>query len=73
MPANQIGLKDRGRIAKSMKADLVIFDAQKIKDVATFEDPHRYPEGISYVLVNGVMTVDHGKHTGARAGKVLRA
>jgi N-acyl-D-amino-acid deacylase len=73
MPSIQMGLKDRGRIAKSMKADLVVFDSQKIKDIATFEDPHRYPEGIAYVLVNGVVTVDHGKHTGARAGRVLRA
>jgi N-acyl-D-amino-acid deacylase len=72
MPANQIGIDNRGRIAKSMKADLVVFNAKTVKDLATFEEPHRYPQGIDYVIVNGVITVDHGKHTGARSGSVLR-
>jgi N-acyl-D-aspartate/D-glutamate deacylase len=72
LPAAQIGLANRGRIAKSMKADLVVFNAASVKDLATFEEPHRYPQGIDYVIVNGVMTVDHGKHTGARSGSVLR-
>jgi N-acyl-D-amino-acid deacylase len=73
MPAAQIGIHDRGRIAKSMKADLVLFNAQSVKDGATFEEPHRYPVGIEYVIVNGVPTVEKGKHNGARAGKVLRS
>lgn len=73
MPADQIGFKDRGRIAKTMKADLVLFNAGTVKDAATFEDPHRYPVGIEYVIVNGAVTVEKGKHNGARAGRVLRS
>jgi N-acyl-D-aspartate/D-glutamate deacylase len=55
-----------------MKADLVVFDAERVKDEATFEDPHRYPTGIPHVLVNGRMVVEGGVHTGARPGVVLR-
>jgi len=72
MPANQIGLPDRGRIARGMKADLVVFDAATVKDTATFDNPHRYPVGIKHVMVNGKLVVENGKHTGARPGKVLR-
>ena len=73
MPADQIGFQDRGRIAKSMKADLVLFNAATIKDGATFEEPHQYPTGIDYVIVNGVVAVEKGKENGARAGRVLRS
>ena len=55
-----------------MKADLVVFDADTVKDRATFENPHQYPAGIEYVLVNGSLVVEKGRHTGARPGKVLR-
>lgn len=72
MPADQIGLHDRGRIAKGKAADLVVFDAAKVRDSATFQDPHRYPSGIEYVLVNGTVVVEKGQHTGARPGQVLR-
>ncbi len=72
MPAHQISIRDRGRIAKNLKADIVIFNAETVKDTASFEAPHRYPTGIEYVLVDGVVVVDQGKHTGARPGKVLR-
>ncbi|MBN2288935.1 MAG: D-aminoacylase [Candidatus Glassbacteria bacterium] len=72
MPADQMGLSDRGRIARGMKADLVVFDAATVRDTATFQDPHQYPAGIGYVLVNGVPVVEQGKHTGARPGRVLR-
>jgi N-acyl-D-amino-acid deacylase len=72
LPADQIGLADRGRIARGKKADLVVFDASKVRDTATFDDPHRYPEGIVHVLVNGVPVVAKGAHTGARPGRVLR-
>ena len=72
MPADQIGLKDRGRIARGMKADLVVFDAERVKDEATFDDPHRYATGIQYVMVNGELVVNNGKHTGKRPGQVLR-
>lgn len=72
MPADQLGLTDRGRIARGMKADLVIFDAATVQDTATFENPHQYPRGIKHVLVNGTLVVENGKHTGARPGRVLR-
>jgi N-acyl-D-amino-acid deacylase len=71
-PAEMIGLKDRGRIGRRMKADLVLFDAARVRDTSTFSDPHRYPEGIRYVLVNGVTVVEEGRHTGRRPGRVLR-
>ncbi len=72
MPAKQLGLADRGRVARGMKADLVIFDGAEVRDTATFEEPHQYPHGIKHVLVNGLLVVENGKHTGARPGKVLR-
>ena len=72
MPADQIGLADRGRVARGKKADLVVFDAATVEDTATFEDPHRYPVGIRHVLVNGVSVIQDGAHTGARPGQALR-
>ncbi len=72
MPADQAGLGDRGRLARGMKADLVVFDAARLEDRATFTDPHQYPTGIAHVLVNGVAVVEGGKHAGARPGRVLR-
>ena len=72
MPADQAGIGDRGRIARGRKADIVVFDAAKIKDEATFDNPHRYPAGILHVFVNGVPVVENGGHTGARPGRMLR-
>jgi len=72
MPADQIGLRDRGRIARGARADIVLFDAARVKDEATFADPHRYPAGIRHVLVNGTLVVEAGAHTGARPGRGLR-
>ena len=72
MPADQVGLTDRGRIARGMKADLVVFDADAIADTATFDDPHQYPTGIHHVLVNGVGVIEEGQHTGERPGRMLR-
>jgi len=70
-PAQRMGFRDRGRIEKGLAADLVVFDPATIRDTATFEEPSRYPEGISYVLVNGSVVVDQGRHTGALEGQVL--
>jgi N-acyl-D-amino-acid deacylase len=72
MPADQIGLRDRGRLARGKKADVVIFDAEKVKDEATFDDPHRLATGFQYVLVNGESVIKNGQHTGNRPGRVLR-
>jgi N-acyl-D-amino-acid deacylase len=72
MPADQMGLTDRGRIARGKKADLVVFDAARVKDEATFDSPHQYASGIPHVLVNGVLAIERGAPTGARSGRALR-
>lgn len=71
LPALKFQLKDRGLLREGYAADIVIFDEQEVKDVSTFEKPHAYSKGFHYVLVNGTLTVDNEKHTGARAGKAL--
>ncbi len=71
-PAARIGLADRGTVTKGKAADIVVFDPGTIADKATFEDSHRYPEGIVHVLVNGLLTIQDGQHTKERAGQVLR-
>ena len=72
LPATTFRFKDRGVLREGAWADLVIFNPETIRDTATFKAPHAYPEGIDWVLVNGVVVLDHGKHTQAKAGKVLR-
>ena len=71
-PAQKLGLQDRGQIKRGMWADIVIFDPDKIDAMGVFGDPHHFPKGIEWVLVNGVVTIKKGKHTNAFAGKVLR-
>lgn len=71
MNADKIGIKDRGRLKPGMWADITVFDADRVIDRATFEDPQQYPVGIEYVIVNGAVTVDKAQHTGAMAGKVI--
>jgi N-acyl-D-aspartate/D-glutamate deacylase len=71
MNADKIGITDRGRLAGGLSADITIFDQDRVIDRATFEDPHQFPIGIAFVIVNGVVTVDRGEHTGALAGRVL--
>ncbi len=71
MPAAILNLKDRGIIKTGMFADIVIFDLETIKDTSTYEEPHRYPEGIKFVLVNGFITAENGKHTGKLQGRIL--
>lgn len=72
LPASQLGLTDRGVLRENAFADVVVFDPETVADRATFESPHAYPVGIEHVLVNGVVTVESGEHTGARAGRSLR-
>ncbi|MFN0108562.1 MAG: N-acyl-D-amino-acid deacylase family protein [Blastocatellia bacterium] len=71
LPAARFGLQDRGVLRPGMKADIVVFDPERVRDKATFADPHQYAEGFSYVLVNGAMVLDEGKMTDARSGQVL--
>jgi N-acyl-D-amino-acid deacylase len=71
-PAARMGLMDRGVLAKGMAADVVVFDPTRVRDTATYEDSHRYAEGIIHVLVNGLLTIEDGEHTKERAGQVLR-
>ncbi len=71
LAAEQLQIPERGLIKEGYFADLVLFDAATVNDNATFEEPKKYPTGIHYVIVNGVVTVDGGQHTGARAGKAL--
>jgi N-acyl-D-aspartate/D-glutamate deacylase len=70
-PAARIGLRDRGVIREGAAADLVLLDWANLKDVATFEDPARPPEGIRSVWVNGRLAVQDGRTLGARVGDVL--
>ena len=72
LPAQVIGLRDRGLLREGFWADAVIFDPARVTDRATYDDPEQYPDGIEYVLVNGVVVVDHATHTGAKPGKILR-
>jgi N-acyl-D-amino-acid deacylase len=72
MPAAKLGLEKRGLIAKDHFADIVLFNPDTVIDNATFVNPHQFPTGIEYVLVNGKITIENGKHTGASAGTVLR-
>ena len=69
--AARLGLQDRGLLREGFFADVAVFDPERVVDRATFEQPHRYAEGVEYVLVNGVLVVDGGEHTGARPGRVL--
>lgn len=72
MPAQKIGLTNRGVLKEGNYADICIFDYANVKDNATYAEPHQYPSGIEYVLVNGQIAVNKDEHTGALAGKVLR-
>jgi N-acyl-D-amino-acid deacylase len=71
LPAGKLGLPDRGIVRAGAFADLVVFDAERIAETSTFQAPHRYPEGIPWVLVNGEPVVADGRHTGARPGRVV--
>jgi dihydroorotase/N-acyl-D-amino-acid deacylase len=72
LPAQRLHLQDRGLLREGMKADFAIFDPARVRDMATFEKPHQYPEGFSSVIVNGQVAFDGKAMTTARPGKVLR-
>jgi N-acyl-D-amino-acid deacylase len=71
-PATRMRLYDRGAIREGLKADVTIFNEGRIEDVASYEKPTAYPAGIDYVLVNGQLVIDQGRHTGAKPGSILR-
>jgi N-acyl-D-amino-acid deacylase len=70
-PAQRIGLSDRGLLRAGMKADLVIFDPEAVRDMSTFEQPHQYAQGVTTVLINGQVVFENGMMTAARPGQVL--
>jgi N-acyl-D-amino-acid deacylase len=72
MPAARLGLRDRGRIADGLVADLVVFDPATVRANATYDEPRRFPDGIDHVIVNGTLVVEDGAHTGALPGRALR-
>jgi N-acyl-D-amino-acid deacylase len=72
MPAQKLGLRNRGLLKEGMWADITVFDPRQIEDKATYQDPQQYAVGIKYVLVNGKFAVREGKYTGAKSGQVLR-
>jgi N-acyl-D-amino-acid deacylase len=72
LPADRFGLRDRGRIAEGAFADLVLFDADRVRDIATYEAPHRFSEGIKAVVVNGSVAWEEGEDAIHRTGRALR-
>lgn len=72
LPAERMRLSDRGVLKQGMWADVVVFDPETVRDLATFENPNQLSVGMDYVLVNGVLVIDSGKMTNALPGKVLR-
>lgn len=72
LPADMLGFKNRGKIVRGAVADIVIFDPAKIRDRATYTDPHQYSEGILYVLIGGNPVIEEGRYNGMLAGKPLR-
>ncbi len=71
-PAQRLGLPDRGILRDGFKADIVVFDPATVKTHATREDPHHYPIGIDYVIVNGKVVIENGENTGTLPGRALR-
>ena len=72
IPAANFGFAQRGALLRDYFADIVIFDEKRVIDKATFKNPHQYPEGIDYVIVNGQVVIDKGEHSGHLPGKILR-
>lgn len=71
-PARRLGLRDRGVLRDGAKADVVVFDPERVHALATFDAPKQFAEGIEFVFVNGTLVWEHGRHTGAFPGRALR-
>jgi N-acyl-D-aspartate/D-glutamate deacylase len=72
LPAQTLGLQGRGLLEAGYFADAVVFDPDRIRDHATFDDPHQYATGVEHVAVNGTLALRDGEHTGALPGRVVR-
>jgi N-acyl-D-amino-acid deacylase len=72
LPAQKFGLKDRGLLREGFAADVVVFDEKEVADLSTYTKPHAYSKGFQYVLVNGKVVIEEGKHTGERSGMNLK-
>lgn len=72
LPADILGLRDRGYLKPGLIADIVVFDPAEFRDRATFENPHQYSTGVRYLFVNGVLVLEDGRWTGVLPGKPLR-
>lgn len=72
LPAQKFQLSNRGILKEGFAADIVVFDENTVQDLSTYDKPHQYTTGFKYVLVNGQLTVEDGKHNGTRAGNTLR-
>ena len=71
LPADILRLPERGYLKPGYYADMVVFDPNKFRETATYDKPHQYATGVRYLFVNGVLTIEQGKHTEALAGKAL--
>ena len=71
--AARVGLRDRGVLRDGYVADLVVFDPDRVRSNATYDEPRRFPDGIEWVIVGGSIVVERGSHTGVRSGRVLRS
>jgi N-acyl-D-amino-acid deacylase len=71
LPAQILGLRERGQLREGFAADVVVFDPATVAETNSFEKPKSYAKGVNYVLVNGVLVIDNGKHTGARPGMAI--
>jgi N-acyl-D-amino-acid deacylase len=72
LPAEMLGFPDRGLLKEGYVADIVVFTPDKLRDMATFTNPHQYSQGIDYVLISGKKVIDGAKYTGVLAGKPIK-
>ena len=70
--AERLGLSDRGLLRDGYVADVVVFDPERVRSNATYDEPRKFPDGIEWVMVGGEVVVERGRHTGARSGRALR-
>ena len=71
LPAERLKLANRGRLGEGLKADITVFDPLRVRDMATYEKPHQYPEGVLTVIVNGEVVFENNAMTKARPGRVI--